>query len=186
VAAAVVVVVWAELMLLVVEATLVVAWALRVTMHMSNRCSSSKSMSNNKCVEPRENNLNMAVGADIIWVEAAQLHGRECMMRFPSLNQLPVRVVEEGVVADEVDMVGEAEVEATEDQSHQLLDLKALHRPMHPRDQKMLASLVLIIVEEAEVVRGVSIHTPEDKLLKRCSMMGFLTEGTKRQIMTVI
>jgi hypothetical protein len=145
------------LMLRVEEATLVDESVRPDTMHMSNKCSSSKSMSSNKCDGLSESNLSTL--KVVAMVSAAdRLLGRECMMTFrnPMLVELEMAQAAEDFRVERV-------VEVTGGQPHLRLDLKVLLRPMPQLDPRMLASPVRTIVAEAEVGSVVSIHMQEDE-----------------------
>jgi hypothetical protein len=128
---------------------------------MSNRCSSSRSMSSNRCDGLSVSNLSTrkVVAMAAAWL-VAQPHGRECMMMFRSPMLVGMAMVEDGV-----DSKAEKEVEATEDQPHLRLDLKVRRRRMLQLDQRMLGSQVRTTAVVAEVVNVVSTHMREDEWL---------------------
>lgn len=146
-------------MLLEEEATLVDESARLDTMRMSNKCSSSKNMSSNRCDGLSENNLNTlkVVVMVVAWVEDQPL-GRVCMMMFRN----PM-LVEMAMAADVVDSRVERVMEATEDQLHHRLDLRVLLRQTLLLDRRMLASRVRIIVVVVGVASVVSTLMPEDE-----------------------
>ena len=130
----------------------------RDTMLMSNRCSSSRSMSNNRCDVPSVSSLSMLkVVAMVVWAED-RLLGRECMMTFRS----PV-LVEMAMVVDVEDSRVERVVEVTEDQPRRRPDLRVLLLPMLLLDQRMLVNQVPTIVVVAEVVNVVFTPMREDE-----------------------
>ena len=132
----------------------------RDTMLMSNRCSSSRSMSNNRCDVPSESNLStlrVVVAMAVVWV-VDRLLGRECMMTFRS----PV-LVEMAMVVDVEDSRVERVVEVTEDQPRRRPDLRVLLLPMLLLDQRMLVNQVPTIVVVAEVVNVVFTPMREDE-----------------------
>jgi hypothetical protein len=139
--------------LVVEEATLVDAPALRVTTPTSSRSSSSKSMSNSRCGDVTPPNTTKADTAGV-----DQLHGRGCTMMFR--NPL---LLETLAVADVVDS---RRVEATEDQLRR--------RPTQPRllqltplpDPRMLESPVRIIVAAVEVGSAAFTHMLGNETLK--------------------
>ena len=122
---------------------------LPVTMPMSNRRLSNKSMSSNRCGETHVTHLN-TLKVDMVWVVVDRPHGRACTMMSRNpwfLQTLPV-----------VDVVDFRKVAAIGDQHRlRLIQLRPLQLMPRP-DRRMLASQVRIIVAEAEVDNEVIIH----------------------------
>src|ERR1700733_13116661 len=122
------------LSLLVAEGAMVGDVEPPATMPMSNKRSSSKSMSSNRCGETHVTHLN-TLKVDMV---VDLLHGRVCttMSRSLWLLQTP----------GEADGVDSRRAEATEDQHHRRLIQPRLLQLTLQRDQRMLASQGRIIV----------------------------------------
>lgn len=118
-------------MLQVVEATQVDALVPQDTMLTSNRCLSSRSMSNSRCDETRVVMVKVRVSRVVMVVD--RLLGRACTMMFPSqlfpAEVVPVEVSKEVLV-----------VEAIGAQFRLNLDQPVLLLPTHQLDQRMLVS----------------------------------------------
>jgi len=131
----------------------------RDTMLTNSKCLNSRSMSNNRCEELNVSNPNMP-SQGMEWVAVDRLPGRACTTMFPSQMSLQMGVMLEA------DSRAERAVEAIEDQRHHQPTLQKPLPLMLLRDRRMPASLVPTIVEAAEGVNEVSIHTLEDKQLR--------------------
>jgi hypothetical protein len=129
--------------------------ALLATTHMSNRCSSNRSTSSNRCDELSASNLNI-LNRGMEWVVVDRLRGRVCMTMCRS--QMSQRT--EAVV---VDSKVERAVEVVEDLRLQRLIPQRHRRQMLLLDRRMLVNLVRIIVAVVEVVNEASIRMLEDK-----------------------
>lgn len=143
------VLVWAVLILQVVEAIPEDELARLAIMLMSSRCLSNRNMNSSKFVELHVSNLSIVVKEDMVWVVADRPLGKVCMMM--SRNQLfqaVVEVVVEVVVGD-IREAGEGAVRG--DLRRHKVDLKVLRLPMLQLDRRMLASPVRTIVEVVEV-----------------------------------
>jgi hypothetical protein len=148
------VLVWALVLLPVEETILVDELVRQVTMPMSNKHSSSKNMSNNRCGDPPAIHPNTPK-VDMAWEVVHRLHGRECTMTFHNLLSLAIPAV--------VDVVDFRRVEATEDQ-HPRKAIQPRHLQLTLRlDQRTPESQVRIIVAAVEVDNEATTHTLGDE-----------------------
>jgi len=139
-------------MLQVVEVILEDELVRPATTPMNSRCSSSKSMSNNRFVGLHVNNLNTVVKEDMAWVVAAdQPLGRGCMMMFRNQTFPAAEAGVEGAAGGIKEVV---EVEVQGDLLRHKVDLKVLRLLTHQLDRRMLASQVRTTVVVVEVVTG--------------------------------